>query len=133
MLREAAKPLRRKPPRCAGAVVTTGLRRRRRRRIHRDRCRILEVPRHIELSRNRLRSPSATRACLMAAGGSFAVLLLLAVNAACIAGILAIIVRRQPGWAAVGVIGLWGVSVLATAVLAWQIGHLMTAYDEVYG
>ncbi|MBF5080950.1 hypothetical protein [Quadrisphaera sp. INWT6] len=69
----------------------------------------------------------------MAAGGSFAVLLLLAVNAACIAGILAIIVRRQPGWAAVGVIGLWGVSVLATALLAWQIGHLMTAYDEVYG
>jgi len=67
------------------------------------------------------------------AGGSFAVMLLLIVNAACIAGILAIIVRRQPGWAAVGVIALWGVSVVATAILAWQIGHLMTAYDEVYG
>ncbi|MBF5083452.1 hypothetical protein [Quadrisphaera sp. INWT6] len=60
-------------------------------------------------------------------------MLLLVVNAACIAGILVIIVRRQPGWAAVGVIALWGVSVVTTAVLAWQIGHLMTAFDEVYG
>ncbi|TNM61952.1 hypothetical protein FHN55_16720 [Streptomyces sp. NP160] len=60
-------------------------------------------------------------------------MLLLLVNAGCIAGILAIIVRKQPGWAAVGVIALWSVSVATTAVLAWQLGQIMTAYDELYG
>lgn len=69
----------------------------------------------------------------MVAGGSIALLLLHLINAGCIAGILAIIVRKQPGWASAAVIALWIVSVAATAVLAWQLGHLMTAFDEVNG
>jgi len=81
----------------------------------------------------RLLGSTVARGWLVAAGGSFVVMLVLAVNAACIAGISAIVVRKQPGWAAVGVIALWGMSVVTTAVLAWQIGRLMTAFGEVYG
>ena len=69
----------------------------------------------------------------MVAGSSIALTLLFLINLACIAGVVRIVAHKQPGWPAAAALALCLVAVGSTAVLAWQIGRIGTAFAKLGG